>query len=662
MTTASKLRESARALEQRGQWKEALEAYEHIARQLGEDETDLQVLNRIGDLHLRMGEEAAAVEAYRRAVEAYAGAGLVNNAIALCNKLLRSVPGRAEVYLRLGQLSAAQGFLADARRSFLHYAELTRRSGDMDSSFAALEEFADVCPEDTDVRRSLADQLLAHGRKEKALQQLRVLHGQFLAAVDLGGAEEIRRTILEIDPHADVSDLVPPAPRAPEPPSSMGGDPEPSAEAAVLDGLQGNTDFGEWPQPTGDEAAFPTADASDFGTADALPLLGAPFEAGPDPDATDTGDEEPFEPLPFLAGSPAAGAEISSEEESEDLRQRLRIAPDDADARERLVSLAAMHGDPGESRTVLDEAHRALAAEGRYADAADAVQALIALHPEEPAAYQKQVEYAFRGGDRDRLIRAYLDLGNHLRVSGLQEKARAVFQRVLDLDPDNGAARRAVVAGDPALTEDASEPLDPNRSAVTATAPPSPAAPAPQPPEPAAGGYIDLGALIFGEDEDGEPSTRFVVPEEEPSGDEDRDFAEMLARFKSKVAENIDVEDSKSHYDLGLAYKDMGLIDEAISQFQVALRGGANPLATLEVLGECFVDRGQHALAARVLERALHVGENEAELMGVYYLLARCKDTLGDATGAEEYYERVLAYDIRFRDAGGRLEALRSRG
>jgi tetratricopeptide (TPR) repeat protein len=180
------------------------------------------------------------------------------------------------------------------------------------------------------------------------------------------------------------------------------------------------------------------------------------------------------------------------------------------------------------------------------------------------------------------------------------------------------------------------------------------------PPEAASDGYVDLGALILDEDESTEPTTRFVVREEEPSGDEDRDFAEMLARFKNKVADNIDIEDSKSHYDLGLAYKDMGLVDEAISQFQVALRGGANPLATLEVLGDCFVEKGQHTLAARVLERALQVDAADAELIGVFYLLGRCKETLGDSRAAADYFERVLALDIRFRDATERLESLRN--
>src|SRR4029079_6918841 len=114
-------------------------------------------------------------------------------------------------------------------------------------------------------------------------------------------------------------------------------------------------------------------------------------------------------------------------------------------------------------------------------------------------------------------------------------------------------------------------------------------------------------------------------------------------------------------YDLGLAFKEMGLIDEAIAEFQVALRGGANPLATLELLGQCFVEKGQHAVAERVLERALTLPNvTEVDLVGVLYHLARADEALGRPHEAMEHYERVLSVDIRFRDTGRRIEALRA--
>jgi tetratricopeptide (TPR) repeat protein len=151
------------------------------------------------------------------------------------------------------------------------------------------------------------------------------------------------------------------------------------------------------------------------------------------------------------------------------------------------------------------------------------------------------------------------------------------------------------------------------------------------------------------------------VEEREPSGDEDRDFADMLAHFRQKVAENIEVEDNASHYDLGVAFMEMGLVDEAIAQFQVALRGGADPLATLELLGQCFVEKGQFAVAGRVLDRALRLpGVADGDLVGVLYLLGRVDEGTGVPERALDHYERVVAVDIRFRDTAKRIERLRS--
>jgi pilus assembly protein FimV len=297
---------------------------------------------------------------------------------------------------------------------------------------------------------------------------------------------------------------------------------------------------------------------------------------------------------------------------------------------------------------VLEAAHRALAARGMYFEAVAPMTALIGLRPDDGILLQKRVEYAFRSGRAEAQVEAYLDLGRHLARHGQEEKAAAVFKRVLELDPHNVEGRAAAAQVAPFLRAPASPPPAPA---------PAPAAP----PQPPAGDYVDLGALIMDDERgEGEPSTRFVVEEKEPSGDEDKDFAEMLTHFRQKVAENIDVEDNASHYDLGVAFMEMGLIDEAIAQFQVALRGGANPLATLELLGQCFVDKTQYAVAGRVLDRAVHLpGVADGDLVGVLYLLGRIDEATGKPESALGYYERVVSVDIRFRDTAARIERLR---
>ncbi|HEX8394055.1 MAG TPA: tetratricopeptide repeat protein [Longimicrobium sp.] len=734
---AAKLRDQARAAENKDNWREAAALYRQVLEESPAEEVDIALWNRVGDLHLRVNETDRAVEAYEQAVTAYTESGLYNNAIALCRKILRAVPGRAAIYHRLGQISAAAGFVADARQNFLEYAERMKRAGKPDASFEALREFADLS-QDVDVRRLLADQLLSHGKSAEAVEQLRILLGAAEGRGDDEGAAHIRDQIRAIDPNADLSALrrdrtaavdefrhalhdgtrLDPADAgvthgadvaavAGLEPTSMDDAPLAGLETTALDepdSATGGVDTGgleiehtsldlptfaggmdadddssamqdaEDPRQSvplfGDEApeedeslyALPLMDDDgeededggelplmDFGDGSAsagtdLPLL--TFEDDePEPQAPPARTRSPRAPEPF---SPAAfdAPPPRPVDPLPQLREQVAAAPADADARDALVRELRARGLGHEVDEVLENAHRALAAQGMYLEAVAPITALIGLRPGDPLLLQKRVEYAFRSGRPEPQVEAYLGLARHMVSTGAGVKAAAVFRRVLELDPHNVEARAGAAAAGP--------PPSPAPLPPPAAAPAAPAAPAAAAPD-----YVDLGALILDEEE-GEPTTRFVVEEKEPSGDEDRDFSEMLASFRQKVAENIEVEDSASHYDLGVAFMEMGLVDEAIAEFQVALRGGSNPLATLEVLGQCFVEKQQYAVAGRVLDRALKLpGAADGDLVGVLYLLGRIQEATGHPDPALEYYERVVSVDIRFRDTSTRVERLR---
>jgi tetratricopeptide (TPR) repeat protein len=172
----------------------------------------------------------------------------------------------------------------------------------------------------------------------------------------------------------------------------------------------------------------------------------------------------------------------------------------------------------------------------------------------------------------------------------------------------------------------------------------------------AAAGYVDLRELLR---EDREQTTRFRMAEAEPTGDEDRDFAELLGQFRARLSEHLPVEDGAAHYDLALAFKEMGLLDEAIAEFQVSLRGGYSRLRIYEELGSCFLQKEEYAIAEKVLNQALRLEPaDDLDLLGVYYHLGRAYEAMGQAPQAREAYEHVLAMDISFQDVSERLERL----
>src|SRR5207247_819256 len=97
----------------------------------------------------------------------YAELGFHNNAIAMCNKVLRNAPGRQTTYLKLAKLYAAKGFVAEAQLHFVEYAERMQKIGNIQHAFADLKEFTDMSPENTQLRGMLEEHLLMYGTAER---------------------------------------------------------------------------------------------------------------------------------------------------------------------------------------------------------------------------------------------------------------------------------------------------------------------------------------------------------------------------------------------------------------------------------------------------------------------------------------------------------------
>src|SRR5438094_639338 len=169
MSKLEKLKEKARSLEAKDP-KGAIEAWQHVLKgqeEEGDPNPDLAVFNRIGDLYLKVREPAQAADYYDQAVDKYAELGFHNNAIAMCNKVLRNAPGRQTTYLKLAKLYASKGFMAEAKQNFVEYAERMHKAGKIQHAFAALKEFADISAESAHLRQTLEDHLRMYGDPER---------------------------------------------------------------------------------------------------------------------------------------------------------------------------------------------------------------------------------------------------------------------------------------------------------------------------------------------------------------------------------------------------------------------------------------------------------------------------------------------------------------
>jgi tetratricopeptide (TPR) repeat protein len=750
MSQVAKLKKQAADFELKRQFDKAIAVYVKLLESFDQHsaELDVALFNRVGDLMLRQGNVADAVDYYERAVDQYADTGFFNNAIALCNKILRYSPGRASVYYKLGRISAKKGFTNEARTNFLEYADRMQKAGNVDEAFRALTEFADLCPDQEEIRLMLAEQLTKAGRGDEAIEQYQVLYER----CDRQGRRDDARHVLErmraidssVEPRKvkheeqdtdsglvflDLDDdgspsAAPPAPRATTshrpaapprqfaPPPRIVPAPEPLPEPeleplddALQEALEGITRIGDDAEPleiissdsllglepTGlvDEStmlgALDGAGTSDIESVDAydvsdspeqsdahpsfdddVPLDGLPLVTVESESALAAGLEDDLlddEPIVVPTPSVARRATVEAAHSVELLRARVDESPSDWRLHRDLAEAMLEAGERSEGIRELESAMSGAERSGDLDLAASIAEEIARLEPDVVKHHQKRVEYAFRTNDRARLIEAYIALADVLFRSDQSDKARTIYQRVLDLAPDEPRARAGLdaltrgsgeVEAFPSITPTVdhppilNEPREKPAAAQTSRGTSRGSAPT--------NGFVDLGEWL--RETEAPRDTRMVVPEAEPSGDEEADFADMLRKFKQGIAENVAVEDYQSHYDLAIAFKEMGLVDEAIAEFQKALGSPANRLPTYEALGQCFLEKNQFKLAASILNRGLHENASEDQLVGILYWLGRAAELQNNPAEALGYYQRVFVLDIQFRDIADRMSAV----
>lgn len=122
---------------------------------------------------------------------------------------------------------------------------------------------------------------------------------------------------------------------------------------------------------------------------------------------------------------------------------------------------------------------------------------------------------------------------------------------------------------------------------------------------------------------------------------------------------DLDREDAESHYSLGLAYKEMGLYEEAIGEFEVAAASPARRIDSLLLQGLCHRDNGNLAEAENILASLLQEPSiSEDELLSVKYELAACHEMGGEAEIARRLFTEIVTMRPGFSDAASRLENL----
>ena len=166
------------------------------------------------------------------------------------------------------------------------------------------------------------------------------------------------------------------------------------------------------------------------------------------------------------------------------------------------------------------------------------------------------------------------------------------------------------------------------------------------------------------------PAAPAAAAKSSPFGDDAGiDLAEMFGELKQDLESGVASadEDPETHYNLGIAFREMGLLDEAIGELQKACqffdRGHTFPqiMQTYTWLANCFLEKGVPEAAVRWYEKALNVPGIDGETrVALHYELASAFETAGDKPSALKHFMDVYGNNIDYRDVSERIKALKS--
>lgn len=644
------------------------------------DPRDIATLNMLGDLYAKNSEKKEAVACYLQVADHYNTQGFSQKAIAIYNKISRIQPDSIEVSAKLAELHKIKGSLAEARSHYTTLAEHYQKNGRRLEALAMYKQIALLDPNNTEVCLNLADSYIRENQKDDALEayaeagarysrqgkheeairalmkgfdikstDLRILNGLVKAQTALGRAgkaSSLLEEILENEPYnRDVLYLL--IECCIDSQNAAGAEKaviklveiEPANYPKFLDLIRIYLNVND-----PESAARILTMSSEY-----LLAGGQSDECGKwineilerDP-AQLTGlrllirynswlkDENGFR-LALERLYAAAAGQDAVDDERFALNHLVVIRPHETRFRDRLKEINEQYG---------------------YAeDVADAELIQAQFTPDEPAAYEHESPEAMNG----------------TVVDGTVIETSAGFEFSSADDSDD------LETIQPQLSHAAEQKIQKELESITFYI---------------ENDYNDLAekalgelAAEFGDREEFAELRRRIGAEyveikdvpasvvAEVSATEVTASAigieQIRSEFGLESAEDTDSEDYETHYHTAIAYQEMGLMEEAIREFQEAVSlvdthdGTRRFFSCANLIGHCFLLNGKPQHAITWFERALETPDiSTEEYHGLWYELATAYEAAGDDSEAVRYFEKVYAEDVDFRDVADKVRNL----
>lgn len=239
-----------------------------------------------------------------------------------------------------------------------------------------------------------------------------------------------------------------------------------------------------------------------------------------------------------------------------------------------------------------------------------------------------------------------LQEANFFMQQGMLQEARALYQRILLHDPEHRLAKQqlAQIEGGviPPTSEEVSHPVEKRPSVFRVTD-----AKAPH------GEFVDLARELS---EDLGPAESALPGDLEP------EVQHMLRQLDQGIRDQLDATDYETHYNLGLAYKDLELYEKAIEEFRLAGNDAAHRVRCASLMGLCYLAKGDPERSIEELLKGLAATQARTEeRWAILYDLATAYEAFGDMKKALETLANIYSEGPKFRDIRTRIRDLQAR-
>lgn len=628
MASIKDVKEKAAEYVNKGKYDKAIQLYTKIIEKLQEKgNPDIALYNRVGDIYLdKLSNKELAIENYRTAMTMYGKYGLFPNAIAMAKKVLKIDNSVIEMYEKIAEFNKQQGLIGEALNNYILYAEKSIQKNDRKSAIKAFKETLDMMPEKVEIKEKLVDLYIQEEQFDQAVELLKEVEAHFIKMNSLEQAAVIRQKITKY--------------------IKQTSQPEPQPKAQPQ---QVQTEEQKAQQDDIELGDFDMGDLVD----DLTKELDSSFEETASGQTEPSADTDPAPQInPF-------------EQQSEDIGLgETTIEGIGAINYEDFVELAKLQEefDINEAVGSYYQGADGYLSENDTANALRVYSRIIEIKPDEMKAHKAIMDIAAKTNNHKAALKSYIYLAKQAMSANPQEALRLINQ-VLAVDPGNAEAA----------------------AIRTQLAPP---APQPQPQQPAEdislstddflsefkseitedlegndllteSQHVTAQDIMKGNNEGNRP--KFKVENEQPQagGDDVWSLNELLDELKEGVNESIPEDDVSSHYDLGVSFKEMALYDMAIEELNKSVKNKDYELRSMEVLGQCYLEKGELEKAENTLFKALSAKNRKPqEYLGIKRTLAVLYEQKKMFTEAQKLLNEIKQVDPTFKDIDKHLEVL----